>query len=102
MFSLVKNCTNSTYLEGNCKLAWDRMVTKCAPATAPSLLKLKKRFNNCVLNDTNRHPDESITDLESMQYDMDTIPIVTKMSDLHFLIHILNNLPELYDMVSTG
>ena len=58
MFSLVKNCTNSTYLEENCKVAWDHMVAKCAPKTAPSLLNLKKRFDNCVLNDMDRNPDK--------------------------------------------
>ena len=66
MFYLVKNCTNSTYRDGNCKVAWDCMVAKCAPKTAHLLLKLKKRFNNCVLDDMDRHPDEGITELDSM------------------------------------
>ena len=55
--------------------------------TAHSLLRLRKRFNNCVLDDTYRHPDEGITELESMCY---------------VFIHILNNLPELYDVVLDG
>lgn len=41
-FSLVKNCVSDEYPEGNFKLAWDRLVAKYAPKTAPSLLKLKK------------------------------------------------------------
>ena len=101
-FSLVKNCRNSAYPEGNCKLAWDRMVAKYAPKTAPSLLKLKKQFANSVLDDPEKHPEEWITKLESLRNDMEQIHIATKMSDLDFLIHILNNLPEMYDVVLDG
>ena len=36
-FSLVKNCKTAKYPEGNCKLAWDRLVGKYSPTTAPSL-----------------------------------------------------------------
>ena len=42
-FSLVKTCKTAKYPEGNCKLAWDRLVAKYSPKTAPSLLKLKKK-----------------------------------------------------------
>ena len=38
-FSLIKNCKTSDYPEGNCKLAWDRLIAKYAPKAAPSLLK---------------------------------------------------------------
>ena len=48
-FSLVKNCVSDEYPKGNCKLAWDRLVVKYAPKTAPSLLKLKKKFHNSRL-----------------------------------------------------
>ena len=78
------------------------MVAKCAPKIASSLLKLKNGFDNCTLSDTNKHLNECITDLESMQYNMDVIPISTKMSDIDFLIHILNNSPELYNVVLDG
>ena len=30
-FSLVKSCVSDEYPEGNCKLAWDRLVAKYAP-----------------------------------------------------------------------
>ena len=101
-FSLVRNCRTSKYPEGNCKLAWDRLVAKYAPKTAPSLLKLKKEFANSKLDDNDKHPDEWVTELESLRNEMDNIGISGRMSDLDFMIHILNNLPELYDVVLDG
>lgn len=100
-FSLIKNCKTSDYPEGNCKLAWDRLVAKYAPKTAPSLLKLKKQFANSSLQ-REVHPDEWITDLESLRNDMDSISLSSKMNDQDFMIHILNNLPEEYDVILDG
>ena len=100
-FSLIKNCKSSDYPEGNCKLAWDRLVAKYAPKTAPSLLKLKKQFANSSLKNE-VYPDEWVTELESLRNDMDSISLSSKMSDQDFMIHILNNLPESYDVILDG
>lgn len=101
-FSLVKNCKTTEYPEGNCKLAWDRLIAKYAPKTAPSLLKLKKKFANSKLSKVEDHPDEWISDLESLRNEMDNISITARMTDVDFMIHILNNLPEDYDVVLDG
>ena len=37
-FGLVKNTKSEDFPEGNCKVAWDRLVSKYAPQTASSLL----------------------------------------------------------------
>ena len=37
-FSLVKNSKTAEHPGGNCKIAWDRLVSKYTPKTAPSLL----------------------------------------------------------------
>jgi hypothetical protein len=100
-FSLIKNCKSSDYLEGNCKLAWDRLIAKYAPKTAPSLLKLKKQFANSSLKNE-VYPEEWITELESLRNDMDSIRLSSKMNDQDFMIHILNNLPEAYDVILDG
>ena len=101
-FSLVKNSKSANYPEGNCKIAWDRLMAKYAPKTAPSLLKLKKKFANSRLVDLEKNPDEWITELEGFRTDMEDIHIATTMSDLDFLIHVLNNLPDEYDVVLDG
>ena len=101
-FSLVKNCKTAKYPEGNCKLAWDRLVAKYSPKTAPSLLKLKKNFANSQLESVDKHPDEWMTELESLRNEIDKISVSTKMSDEDFMIHVLNNLTEDYDVVLDG
>ena len=70
--------------------------------TAPLLLKLKKKFANSKLEDKEKHPDKWVTELESLRTKMDSIEISGKMSDLDFMIHILNNLAEVYDVVLDG
>ena len=45
-FGLVKNVKSEDFLEGNCKVAWDRLVSKYVLHTASSLLKLKSEFHN--------------------------------------------------------
>ena len=66
-FSLVENCKTNEYPEGNLRLTWDRLVTKYALKTAPSLLKWKKKFANSKLDSVEKHPDEWITELESFE-----------------------------------
>ena len=101
-FSLVKNSKTTQYLEGNCKLTWDRLTTMDAPKTAPSLLKLKKKFASSILEDLDRNPDEFITELEGLRSDMEDIHIKTTMSDLDVMTHVFINLPEPYGMVLDG
>ena len=61
-FNLVDNCTTAEQPEGNCKLAWDRLVHKYAPKTAPSYIQLKKDFANSKLASVDTDPDEWMTD----------------------------------------
>ena len=101
-FSLVKNCNTAKYPEGNCKLAWDCLVAKYSPKTAPSFLKLKKKFANSQLESAETHPGEQMTELESLQNENDKISISTKMSDEDFMIHVLNNPSGEYGVVLDG
>ena len=66
-FSLIKNCKSSDYPEGNCKLAWSRLVAKYAPKSTPSLLKLKKRYENSKLTEVIRDPEDWISELEGIR-----------------------------------
>ena len=43
-FRLVKNFRTASYPKGSWKLAWEHLLAKYAPKTAPSLLKLKKNL----------------------------------------------------------
>ena len=44
-FNLVDNCVTEDQPEGNCKIAWERLVLKYAPKTAPYFVHpIKKGF----------------------------------------------------------
>ena len=105
-FSLVKNCKSDEYPEGNCKSAWDRLFAKYAPKSVPSLLKMKREFANSRLEEEYTHPESWIASLENIRNDMDVISSSidesTKMSDLDFMIHVINNLHESYDVILDG
>ena len=99
-FNLVDNCTTADQPDGNAKLAWDRLVNKYAPQTAPSYITLKKEFANSKLADSTENPDEWITDLECLRTEMNKVTISGKsdMTDVDVIIHILSNLPEEYEV----
>ena len=60
---LVKNAKSKDFLEVKCKIAWDRLVSKYAPHTALSLLKLKSEFHNSKLGLIDKDPNEWISHL---------------------------------------
>ena len=66
-FGLVTNEKSEDFPEGNCKVAWDRLVSKYAPHTASSLLKLKGKFHNSKLESIDKDPDKWISHLEGLQ-----------------------------------
>jgi hypothetical protein len=43
-FNLVKGCKNKDYADGNASMAWERLKNKFEPSSAPSLVKLEKKF----------------------------------------------------------
>ena len=45
-FELVRNANSAGFLAGNCKIAWDRLVSKSAQQIASSLLKLMSEFHS--------------------------------------------------------
>ena len=70
MLGLVKNMKSADFPKGNCKIIWDRLVSKYAPHTALSLLKLQSEFHNSTLDSMEKDPDEWILHLEGLQIQM--------------------------------
>ena len=62
----MKNVKSEHFPEGNCKVAWDRLVSKYAPHTALSLFKLKSNIHNSKLDSIDKDPDEWISHLEGL------------------------------------
>jgi hypothetical protein len=44
--------------EGDAGLAWKNLVSKFESTTKASLIKLKKQFNNCRLENASKDPDQ--------------------------------------------
>lgn len=100
-FNLVDNAVTPENPDGNCKIAWDRLVNKYAPKTAPSYIHLKKEFANSKLKSAAHNPDDWITDLEFLRTQMNNVKIVgkTDLTEVDLIIHILSNVPEDYEVV---
>ena len=95
-FQIVKMSKVKDYEDGNAALAWERLKKKYAPTRAPSLLMLKKKFAQSQLKDKDSDPDEWITELEDMRAQLAEMKM--EMSDDDFIIHVLGNLPDEYEI----
>ena len=64
----------------------------------PSYIKLKRKFANSFLEDTEKDPEEWITELEALKTQMNNvkIPGKTNMLEVDVVIHVMASLPEEY------
>ena len=69
-FGLVKYAKSEDFLEGNCKVAWDRLVSEYTLHTVLSLLKLKSEFHNNKLESIDKDHDKWISLLEGLRIQM--------------------------------
>ena len=60
---------------------------------------MHKIFANSKLDSADKAPDVWITNAEAFRQRMDKNGLVGRMSDMELMIHVLNNLPEKYDVV---
>jgi hypothetical protein len=94
-FNLVKGCKNKDYAYGNASMAWKRLKNKFEPSSTPSLVKLEKQFRQYSLK-KGQDPDIWITKLED--YRMRLEDFGSSISDNQFILHILNNMTDDYDL----
>jgi hypothetical protein len=94
-FQIIRGCKTKEYEDRNAAVAWERLKNKYQPTSAPSLVKLECAFRKSVLKD-NQDPGEWITHLEEMRMQLEEMGSV--LSDDQFLVHVLNNLTEDYDL----
>jgi hypothetical protein len=94
-YNFVKGSKKKDYADGNASMAWKRLKNKFEPSSAPSLVKLEKEFRQCSLK-KGQDPDIWITELED--YGMRLEEFGSRISDSQFILHILNNMTEDYDL----
>jgi hypothetical protein len=93
-FHMIKSTKVKGFEKGNAKLAWQKMVNKYEPKTAPTLSKINKEFYGAKLKDKS-DPNVWITQLEELRTQMETMN--STMDDRQFLLHILNNIGKEYE-----
>ena len=96
-YKLIDNCKTDDFPEGNSALAWKKLMSKYAPTTAPSLCKLEREFHNSKL-DINKDPEEWIIELETINDKLACIAEEHKYTEKKIITHILNNVPEEYEL----
>ena len=89
----MENFEIADFSKGNCKIMWDRLVSKYAPHTALSL------FHNSKLESMDKDPDEWTSNLEGLQICMNEFNLKGSITDEDFMIHVLNNLPKECDVI---
>jgi len=94
-FRLVETATTGIK-DGNAHEAWQKLKDKYQPDKAPNRVELKQAFTNSKLRDGDQDPDEWITELEELRADLARMG--SDITDEDMFIHILNNVPEEYDM----
>ena len=80
-------------------MAWDRLVSKFALHIALSLLKLKSNSTTSSWSQLIRTPTNGFFIWKSLEFEFGQNGSIT---DEDFMIHILNNLPEDYDVILKG
>jgi hypothetical protein len=76
-------------------MAWKRLRKKFELLSALSLIKIEKQFCQCSLKNE-QDPDIRITDLKD--YRMRLEEFGSSISDNQFILHILNNMTDDYDL----
>jgi hypothetical protein len=94
-FNLVNGCKNKDYADGNASMTQKRLKNKFEPSSALSLVKLEKQFRQCSLK-KGKDPVIWITELED--YRMRLEELGSSISDNWFILHILNNKTDDYDL----
>ena len=78
------------------------MVAKYASKSTPSSLKLKNDFKFCKLEEAWTNPEDWISKLEGIRTEIEAIDSASAISEKDFMVKILNNLPEEYDVILDG
>jgi len=90
-FQLIKARKTTANKNGDCAMAWKRLVDKYAPKLAPTKMELKFEFQRSHLKFTDANPNEWITELEGIR--MWLKDMNSDISD-----HVMNNLPSDYEV----
>ena len=94
-FAIVENSKSEMFADGDARLGWLNLVEKFEPKTKMNMIKLKKEFMECGLDDPNKDPDEWLLKLEGLRWKLKGLG--QNISEEDMMVHILHNLPREYE-----
>lgn len=102
-YHLVRTCKKKDdYPEGNCNMAYEKLVSKYAPKNTQSELTLRRKFANFRLRE-GEDPDEFLMHLEMTAMDINAMESGTSdITDMDIMSQALCNLPASYDAILDG
>ena len=98
----MKNAKSADFSKGCCMIALDRLESKYDLHTALSLLMLKSEFHHSKLESMEKDPNKLILNLEGLQIWMNKFGQKDNTSGEDFMIYVLNNFPEDYNVILDG
>ena len=93
--SLIKTAKTVEYPRGDARKAFLALENKFKPKDKHTKIELKRLFQDEKLEDTKDEPETWITELTNLQLILEEVKV--KMSDKYFWLHVLSNLPEVYE-----
>ena len=93
VFELIMQSVSNDFEYGDPKVAWEALVEKFAPTTAPARSELQRKLYTSKLK-RGEDPEEFITECESLRARLKDVGF--ELKDKEFLIHIMNSLNSDY------
>jgi hypothetical protein len=94
-FNITRGCKTKDYPDGNGAIPWGGLKNKYEPVSAPSMVKLEKKFRELSLK-KGQDPEIWITELEDLRVKLENMG--SCITENQFMIHILNKLTSNYDV----
>lgn len=100
--SLITECKMTENPKDNPTLAWEKLKARFKASTAPSYIKLHRKYVNSK-HQCGSNPDNWITELEGMRTEMNNVEITGKSNTTatDLIIHILASVSDKYDIPAT-
>ena len=94
-FNAVDTAVTTIFPEGCARTAWKKLKARWEPSTMTTVYELESKFAKSKLTDSNKNPEEWITELEHIRNRI--VSLNAPFSEGRLIGHILTNLPQEYD-----
>ncbi len=101
-YDRVENARDSDFPNGNAKVAWDKLVKKYQPDSLTEAASLEKKFEKLTLSNPKKDPEDFVEALLTLRNQLKKVSDgKIEIDDDKVMRHVMNNLPEAYDITVT-